>query len=246
MSAKGRQWPERDLRVSEVRLRDEFQLRAGGLDRPHVKRLRRALEAGEALPPVRVAAIGKALYLVDGFDRLEAHWQAGRETIRAGVAHMALGEARAEAQRANTRHGKGLNRADKGKLWDDVVAAGGHRDARGLLKSARVLEAELGGVISRETIRKKLLAMGLEDELEPVKPWGGAGEADADFLAAERVQEAESALRAFGELIPTLDREEREALLGTARAVLDALERGETPELLQDTSLAALAERMGI
>jgi hypothetical protein len=232
MTAKGRQWAERDLRVTEVRERPGFQLRAGGLDRSHVNRLRLLLDDGEDLPAVKVAQVGEALYLVDGFHRLEAHRRAGLESVRAAVARMSLPEAQEEARLANTRHGKGLSRADKEKLWADFVAADGHRDAFGALKSPRALSAELNRVISHTTIRSKLKAMGLEGELEPVKPWRDE-QVDAELLAAERKEEAETFLRLFGELVPTLHVDDREALLEAARALLDSLGRGEMPEALR-------------
>jgi ParB-like chromosome segregation protein Spo0J len=232
VSAKGRQWVERELRITEVRERNEFQLRAGSLDRAHVTRLRRVLEAGKPLPPVKVAHVGQVLYLVDGFHRLEAHRLAGRETVGATVARMSLPEARKEAQLANTTHGKNLSRADKNRLWADFTDAEGHREACGRLKSPRTIAAELNHAISRETIRKNLKAMGLEHELEPVKPWGGEP-ADEETLAAERMLEAETNLRLFGELVPTLSDGDQRELLQAARDLLDALERGEIPAMLQ-------------
>lgn len=111
----GKQWAAQELPLEAIGLHKDLQFRAGGLSRAHVVKLVRTLEAGgEPLEPVKVARIGKALWLVDGHHRLEAHREAGRETIRAQVARMSLQEARDAARVANANHGKAMSRADMG------------------------------------------------------------------------------------------------------------------------------------
>jgi len=232
VTAKGKQWAQEELRLSQVQQRLEFQLRVNGLDQTHVNRLKRVLEAGGSLPAVSVARVGKALYLVDGFHRLEAHRRAHRGTVLARVARMSLPEAQEEARLANTTHGKALSRADKNRVWEEHVAAGLLRDASGTLKTLRTIEADLNHLYSRETVRKRLSDLGLTGELQAVDPFKPRAAADAE-LPAERLEEAERLLQLFGDLFPTLAPEDQPGLLVAARDMLEALERGDTPEMVK-------------
>ena len=226
------QGPARELAMCTVRVDHAFQLRAKGIDPVWAGRLRKALEAGEELPPVKVAEIGKALYLVDGFHRHHAHAALGRSTIPAKVARLSVAGAKEEARLANTTHGKGLSRADKARVWNDYLANGRHLGKHGQLKPCRVIERELGwGVYTHETIRQKLKARGHELDNPAEYPSGYKPQRrdDEGALEAERVEEAEGCLRAFGELFPTLPIGDRRALLGAARALLGTLEGAEGP-----------------
>jgi len=226
VTAKGKQWRDRTLMIEEVREHPDFQLRANGVSLPHVNKLTRQLEAGKALPPIKVAAIGAALYVVDGFHRLHAYRKAKEHSLPAQVARMSIPEAREEARLANTTHGKGLGRADKRRVWDEHIASGGHLDEDGNLKSSRVIEADLNGLYSRETIRTRLRELGLTlNEGPDFEEWKRE-EPDEEALAQERLEDAENTLAAFIATVPTLDRGDQERLIATARGLLDDLERG--------------------
>jgi hypothetical protein len=239
----GRQWKEETLALEAITLRQDFQLRAGGIDRQHVRKLLAMLQAGKPLPPVKVARIGKALYLVDGFHRYFAHEDYGVSGIEASVARMSLEEARGEAMVANTTHGKALGRADKRKVWDAFVGAGGHLESPEVPKSSRVISAALNGMYSHETVRARLRELGLElNEGPTFKPWGDGEvpeEEDEDLegpavdpLAAERTEEASRHLEAFGAMLHSLEEDDRRELLASARTLLAAWENGEGPNRL--------------
>lgn len=244
MTIAGKQWQELELAVSEVRVHASLQMRADGVSLTHSNRLQRVLEGGGDLPAIRVARVGRALYVVDGFHRLKAHKGAGRDTINAQVAKMSRAEAQEEARLANTTHGKGLGSADKQKAFDALIVAGGHLDAFGAYKPSRTIAAEMNYIYSHETIRKKLKALGfeLEDTVEfphGFKAWGGgeSEEADDDLLAMERAAEAGGLLEAFGDIFYTLSDIDQRAMLATARVLVEALERGERIERLPNGGL---------
>jgi hypothetical protein len=237
VTAAGKQWQGQELEIGDVRRHPDFQMRADGVDRTHANQLLRVIRNGGDLPAIKVAKVGRALYVVDGHHRLDAYERDGRETIQALVAKMNLAEAKAEARQANTDHGKGLNRADKDKRLRAFIAAGDHLDASGKQKSTRTIEAEMNSVVSYETIRKKMKAWGYElDEATEFphgyKPYGGGDdlEDDEDLLAIERAEGAERHLSSFQELFYFLPDDRQRELLGTARALVDALEIGERPE----------------
>jgi hypothetical protein len=243
------QWKEETLLLEAITLREDFQLRADGLDRQHVRKLLGELQAGKVLPPVKVARIGQLLYLVDGFHRYAAHEDYGVSGIEASVARMSLEEAQWEALIANTTHGKPLSQKDKRKKWDAFVEAGHHLESPEVPKPSRVIKAALNGMYSHETIRTRLGKLGLElNEGPTFKPWSdgeGPEEDDDDLegsaidpLAAERTERARGHLEAFGVMLHSLEEEDRRGLLASARTLLDAWENGEGPERLVKPAVA--------
>lgn len=232
---RGKQWKSDSLVLGHIVARDDFQFRKRGLSLPNLNRIVATLEAGgEAKDPVRVARVGDILYLVDGFHRLEAYKRTGKRTIPALVAKMSLGEARDEAMRLNAQNGIPYSQADKQAIWQTFVASGRHLEPGGKARSCREISTELGGIYSRETVRKRIKAMGLEFDEETefggsYKPRGGDLE-EAELLEA-MAEEAEDDLRRFGERIAKLERRERERLLQVARGIVSAAEQALEPDL---------------
>lgn len=217
-------------------------MRVAGLDKRHVKVLEQAILAGDDLPPIKVAKVGKAHYVVDGHHRLEAADRAGLSVIWADVAPMSLGEAKDFALLANTRHGKNLKPRDKARIFDAFVQRGKHLDAEGNIKPSRIIEAEINRVYSHETIRRKLKERGIELDMSVEFPWGHKPfqpeeyeEDDEATWAAYRVGEAREHLHQFSSVFLSLENEAQQQLLTTARTLLDLLERGERPERYLET-----------
>lgn len=227
-------WRREVLTIADVHEHPQFQLRAEGLSRPHLSRLMRTLENGEALPPIQAARIGKALYVLDGFHRLAAHKQSGRATIEADVARMALGDARDVARLANTKHGKNLGRADKAAVWDDYVGAGKHLASPGVPKASRVIAVELNQLYSHETIRAKLRALGVEPDKNLEFPAGYKPRSvtTEEDLGAELIDEAETCLLGFVQAYAEIGGPERERLLRAAKAAVTTMEAGGRPDLV--------------
>jgi hypothetical protein len=239
VSAKEPTWQQEELPVEDVRERPDFQLRADGVQTRHVRVLERTLAAGGDLEPIKVARIGKALYVVDGFHRLEAARRQRLPTIRAAVARMSLEEAQGFALLANTKHGKSLRPKDKALILARYVELGKHVGANGVVKSSRAIAAEINHAYSHETVRTKLKGLGVELDEAVEYPWGykpygddEADEAEEAELELERAAQARGALDRFAALALSLDEGERLELVGAARALLDSLERGERGEAL--------------
>jgi hypothetical protein len=228
----GKQWATIDLPIEDVQAHPSFQVRVEGLSQPHVNKLRRMVKGGVALDPIDVARVGKALYLLDGFHRIEASWLEGKPTITARVAKMSLPEARAEAGKANTKRGLPLSRKSKANVLAQYVGRGEHLDTHGIRKSAGIIEREINYIYGRETIRKKLNELGepIPDDIEfpdGKKPWkGGLSE---DDMGAEKAEEAEEALSRFSRVFFQLADHDQVRLLREAHELLGALERGERP-----------------
>lgn len=132
--------------------RPEMQIR-GGTDPQVVDRYSRAMAAGVQFPPIKVARLGDALELVDGFHRTAAMRSLGiKECVAEVIAVASLKEARWEAAKANSCHGLPLKPKQFREVFRAYVAAGQHRQGTGF-KSYRVIAAELGGLRSYTTIR---------------------------------------------------------------------------------------------
>ena len=247
-------WKLERLAVADVRQHPDFQMRVAGIDPNHVKRLAGQLRAGEALPDIEVARIGKALYALDGFHRLEAHRGEGLTDIDAKVARMSLQEAKARAGLANLRHGKGLSRADKQAAFDRYIATGSHLIAAGeagpledvgAVKSSRRIAADLRGIYSHVTIRNKLKAADIEISEAVEYPHGYKARNTADdeaMLETERADEAFEALWTFEGAYQTLGDDAQRELLRTAREIIQALENGERPERPERKPLEAVLD----
>jgi hypothetical protein len=231
---KEHSWKAEELALEDVRDHPRFQMRVYGLSDAHVRVLERAYEAGGDVEAIKVARIGKALYVVDGFHRVEAARRANRPRIAAKVARMSLEEAREFARLANTKHGKSLSRADKAEVLRDYCAAERHIGPLGTTKPSRTIAAELNHIYSHETIRTRLRSMGVELDEEQEFPGGYKPmypQPDEEQLAAERAEEASLLLHRFSSLFFTLEVETQQELLVAARELMERLERGERPEL---------------
>jgi hypothetical protein len=93
---------------------------------------------------------------------------------------------------------------------------------------------ETNNVYSRETVRTKMKALGqaIPDDIEfpdGRKPYR-AGEPTEGEMGDELAEDAAECLMRFGELFFSLDEDDQGRLLGTARALVEGLERGERPE----------------
>jgi ParB-like chromosome segregation protein Spo0J len=232
---KEHNWKRQELPLGDVRERPDFQLRVEGVSDAHARVLERTFRAGGDLEPIKVARINRGLFVVDGFHRLQAARAAGRETITAEVARLSLDEARSYALLANTQHGKRLTPKDKARIFARYVELRKHLDPHGATKSSRVIAAELNHVYSHQTVLTKLKALGIEldDADANRKPWH-RGELDVAELAQEVEEEAWDALEAFRSAMGALDPSAQQELLGAARKLVEALERGERIERVRE------------
>ena len=243
---QGKQWEKLDVPINDARTHPSLQNRVDGLDTANLNKIRRTLSAGgETREPIRVARVGKALYVVDGFHRREAYLREGRTSIPALVAKMSLKEAQAYAETANVANGKPLSRFDKEGLWENYVAQGRHLSSDGTPLSSRAISAELGHIWSHETIRKKLRARGIDMDVQVEFPEGyKAYGPSEEQLYQEALECAEIAIGDVGAILPTLDEYDRKRLLLSAREVLLAIEQND--EAARVSALRSMREPLDI
>lgn len=139
-----------------------FQVRAK-IDGGKVHEYATAMRVGAAFPPLRLARINGALFLIDGWHRLEAHKRRvlltkdreerrSLEAIAATIEDMSEKDARFAAATANLKHGLPMKRREKGKVFALYMRQQRYRNAMGQLKSTRKIAEELGGIAAHTTI----------------------------------------------------------------------------------------------
>lgn len=102
------------LKIAKLRISNELQARQC-LNKDVITDYAEALESGCLLPPVEVVDTTAALVLVDGFHRLHAYKQLGRNEIPAVVTKGTNLDALKAALSANAHHGLQRSRQDKAK-----------------------------------------------------------------------------------------------------------------------------------
>lgn len=127
-----------ELPISQLRTDGGTQPRAA-LDFDAIDDYADAMEDGDKFPPVVVYYDGENYWLADGFHRVKAAWQAGRETIAAEVRSGTLEDARWHSFSANKVNGLRRTNDDKQR-----AIKGALRHPRGAELSDREIARHVG------------------------------------------------------------------------------------------------------
>jgi hypothetical protein len=158
--AEGPNWVAQWIPLKAVTKLDALQVRHK-LDPAAVKRYGDMTRHGSTPPPIKVARTpGGALFLVDGWHRLEAGALETRPSFEvhgvevwAEVAELSEAQARWEAARANLGHGVALKTREMRNVFRAFIKAGQHKQGpRGALMSYRDMSKHIAGV-SHTTLR---------------------------------------------------------------------------------------------
>ncbi len=139
-----------------------FQVRAR-IDGGKVHEYATAMRVGAAFPPLRLARINGALFLIDGWHRLEAHkrrlsmvkeWSDRRklEAIAVTIEDMSEADARFAAATANLRHGLPMKPRERKRVFKLYMEQGRWRARAGQVKPTRKIAEDLGGLAAHTTI----------------------------------------------------------------------------------------------
>ena len=148
--------------VAAITADASFQVRAK-IDGGKVHEYATAMRAGAAFPPLRLARINGALFLIDGWHRLEAHKRRALltkdreerrslEAIPATIEEMSEKDARFAAATANLKHGLPMKLREKRKVFSLYMRQQRYWNAVGQPKSTRKIAEELGGIAAHTTI----------------------------------------------------------------------------------------------
>jgi len=137
----------------EALVRDtRYQIRFK-LDQGQVATLAAVYKNENPVPPVKVAQVGEALVLVDGYHRVQAQERVGRLEVEAVIVQATERDACWLAVQANLTHGVRLKPKEVRKAFRVYIKTRQHYDGKGKLKSYRTIAQDLGGVRGFTTIR---------------------------------------------------------------------------------------------
>jgi hypothetical protein len=149
-----------EIRLAEIVGAADTQMRVVGIDPGTVASYAEDLKAGSIFPPITVYQGGAEYHLADGFHRVEAARQIGRDTILAEVRQGTSRDATLAACAANATHGLRRTNEDKRRAitamlrdpewakWSDrAIAKACAVDHKSVAKVRRELTAPQGGEI---------------------------------------------------------------------------------------------------
>lgn len=110
-----------DILLAEISTGTSAQMREAGTDPGTVAEYADAMAAGASFPAVILFHDGTAYHVADGFHRVEAARQAGRDTILAEVREGSHRDAIIAAAGANATHGLRRTNADKRRAVETLL-----------------------------------------------------------------------------------------------------------------------------
>ena len=153
-----------EIPLDEIVASADTQMRVVGIDPGTVASYADDLRAGAVFPPIKVYHDGAKYHLADGFHRVEAARQIGREVVLAEVLQGTCRDAILAACAANATHGLRRTNEDKRRAitamlkdpewarWSDrAIAKACAVDHKSVAKVRRELTAPKGGEIPNPT-----------------------------------------------------------------------------------------------
>jgi hypothetical protein len=138
------------IEISSIIREKKYQVR-NKLDDSTVRKYSLVLLAGHTLPPILIAKVGNALYLVDGWHRVKANEKIGCSAVQAEIVETTELKVGWLAAVANTTHGLPLKSSEMRKVFRAYIKAGEYIEGR-KPKSYREIARDLGGLKSPKTI----------------------------------------------------------------------------------------------
>jgi hypothetical protein len=223
-------------RIDSLIRDDRFQARQG-LDPGTVKRYATIYrEDPDKLPPIKIALINKAGFVIDGWHRVAALEANKSVYVRAEVIAATEAEAFAMASTANLAHGKPLRTKELRKAFALFVKGGQHRKGKSGFKSYRELAKDLG--VSHMTVYRWMkrdfpqIARYMDAPDKPARVDAPPAPGKATYEHAER-----TLLAALSASHAVTDEADRATLLMYAEQLVEALKGPPRPglETLEDS-----------
>ncbi|MDE2394681.1 MAG: hypothetical protein KGM91_04505 [Burkholderiales bacterium] len=224
-------WCEEWVPLAEICRIDKLQVRHK-LNQGAVTRYRDMTDAGKVAPPIKLGRVKSgALYLVDGWHRMEAGALdtqedfngTGGTLVRALVADLTDAEVRWESAIANEGHGVQLKPSEYRNVFRAFILAKKHRKARGELMTYR----EIGEAIGKghrtihEWMRKDFPRMAARMGRDPHgNPGAGPPVGRVPSLADEQCEQTLRAVRDARAGLATMTPEHRHRVAEELRSLL--------------------------
>ena len=225
-----------EVLLSALTLDPELQPRTGGIDPSHVRSLEESIDA---LPPLLAVRRGEEIVLIDGWHRLAAFQNQGRDRVMLRLAPMPPdGDLRGLAFGANVAHGRPLSLTDRRE-----------EAARLLRRIPQTSDREIGRQcgLSQPTVAKIRAALEAGAQIEQTETRVGRGgyeyavnarDSDqVDGVDAERLRLA----RYLGRLVKVLDQSDDLPAWTSPRAVADIV-----VQFFDEDDVPVVAEVLGL
>jgi hypothetical protein len=144
--------PQITVKIADIALRPAWQVRER-LNEQLVWAYVTNYASGAALPPVRLANLGGAYVLVDGWHRLAALKKLERDTTDAIIVATTEEDGRWEAAKANTTNGLRLRRSECRNVFRVYIDTKRHLKGRAI-RSYREIQRDLGGIAGKSILQK--------------------------------------------------------------------------------------------
>lgn len=215
-------WRTRQMNPAIITRERRYQPRDSDLSQERVARYALDMSRGDKFPPITVGHVGKIMYLLDGFHRVEAADKAGLKSLEAVIAPMDETTAILVAIAANAKHGLNLTGKDKRRCFQLYCECGGHLHKDGTVKSLRHIRRDLGDIAWPNTISAWLRKAGIEPTLDegPSVDW-------AEDHSGPELEEFEDALSGLENIFHRLDSDVRRAAVGLLNETALRLVKGE-------------------
>ena len=233
----GPTWAEEYVPLAAIIKHRPYQIRKK-LDAGAVRRYAEMARAGKVAPPIKVALIQGAHYLLDGWHRMQAGaLTTAGDDVWALVAAMTDKEARWIAADANTGHGVPLKASEMRGLLGAFIKSGQNRKPAGALMSYREMGEALGKphTTIRNWVQKdfpKLFQSLQADGMGNPSPGMPPGRVSLDDERIGQAREAARTLQQIGDILTTA--EARGDLTVILQETLRALQANGKPIAVSD------------
>lgn len=140
-----------EVPLSELICDEQSQIR-NRVDPSTVTRYADAMRSGAELPPILVALVNGAPFLIDGWHRAAAAKKIGLPSIRAVLSDAPPEQHAWLAAQENMKNGLPLRKNEARAVFRAYIHAGQHRKHGNRVKSSREIAADLNGLRSHATI----------------------------------------------------------------------------------------------
>lgn len=235
----GHTWSETLIPLASIIKHRPFQIRKR-LDAVAIRRYAEMTRAGRVAPPIRVALIDGAHYLLDGWHRMEAGalTTTATDEVLVLLAAMSRKEAIWVAAQANDDHGVQLKRAERRGLFGAFIKSGRHKKPKGGLMTYREMGIALAQphTTIRNWVQKDFPRLFSSLQAEGIgNPSPGLPPSALVSFDQERISEAHEAARTLqqiGDVLTTA--EARGDLMLILQETLKTLQASGKPIVIAD------------
>lgn len=204
-------WSEQYIPLASIIKHKPFQIRKS-LDATAIRRYAEMTAAGRVAPPIEVALIGSAHYLLSGWHRMEAGalTTTADDQVLVRIAAMTSNQALWYSAQANEVHGVPLKASERRRQFSSFIKSGQHKLPKGRLMSYREMGVALAKPHTtirnwvREDFPRLFRSIG-EGSGNPSPGLPPSGRVSLDQERIRQAHEAARTLQQIGDVLTTAE-----------------------------------------